>query len=421
MFRTLKEILTLETYRGLKISLSYAMIAKAFILAYIVYRTCLSEIGYYVSGLNYILWAAALLFTIIADKTVFINYRQINLNALFIVITAITSYIVASHFDYSVQIIGRLVEGLILGYSVLRMSMRDGDINAVARGWLFSAIIMSVYCILRGAVSNRMGQITIADDYNVNTLGVFLMAAVWFAVYLYSQKRVSVISITTLILEIALFAYTILLSGSRKAALGALAIIVAWSIFCLLPIIRKYSLGKQIGFFAFAILFIFLAIWKFGDAFNAASQVLIRRMSFLSEDIGSNSDRMNLITDALDVFKEHPVAGVGWDNYRLYSYNGKYSHNTYVEILACTGIIGSIIGYTMIGTHISTVLKLRETDKRDKMLIIILLLVLLYIFWGQILYYNVNLLLLTYVLYAYELLAKNKREVRDEDKLKYSE
>ena len=125
-------------------------------------------------------------------------------------------------------------------------------------------------------------------------------------------------------------------------------------------------------------------------------------MQRLSEENITDMRRFDLIIDACKVFLQHPVLGVGWNNYRYYSFSGQYAHNTYVEVLACTGILGSSFAYAMWWVQIKSVY-LAIKNRISKVLIaniISLFLVLVFIDAVQIMYYNSTLLMVMNLLFT---------------------
>lgn len=62
---------------------------------------------------------------------------------------------------------------------------------------------------------------------------------------------------------------------------------------------------------------------------------------------GSTQQRMYLMQQGIQVWKEHPFLGVGWNNYRYYNDAKLYAHNNYVELLASLGIVGFLLYYAM--------------------------------------------------------------------------
>lgn len=62
-----------------------------------------------------------------------------------------------------------------------------------------------------------------------------------------------------------------------------------------------------------------------------------------------DDERMILLREAIQVGCEHPLCGVGPGNFRLFSSPRLFSHNTYAELFANTGIIGALIYIIMVG------------------------------------------------------------------------
>ena len=63
---------------------------------------------------------------------------------------------------------------------------------------------------------------------------------------------------------------------------------------------------------------------------------------------GSVNTRINMINRSFDIFKDHPVLGIGANNFKYYTYYNTYSHNGYTEILNGLGIVGVVVYYVPI-------------------------------------------------------------------------
>ena len=57
----------------------------------------------------------------------------------------------------------------------------------------------------------------------------------------------------------------------------------------------------------------------------------------------SSVRRWKLIKEALNVFTDHPLLGIGLNNFRYFTSESTYSHCFYSEILACSGIVGTVM------------------------------------------------------------------------------
>ncbi len=379
---------------------SLEWILKIVVGLYILYRTCLVEIGISVTGLNYVIWGASLILTILLDGGELFSNRYVLGSLVLIGVTTVTSFVTAKDTGISMQITLRLVESVVFGYVVIRMAAREGDVKAVAWAWVTSAVILVAYAALRGTELRSTGRVSVNETLNVNTLGVFLMFAVWFAAYLFSHAKPSFLSLAMLAGSAAVFAYGILLTGSRKALLGAAVIILLWAVFHLRKALSVLSPEQKGVLIIGTIAAVALFVWYGLPFFRSAAETLIYRMQFLFTEGVNAGGRNDLIVDSLKVFRKHPVFGVGWNNYRFYSFNGKYSHCTYTEILACCGVVGGVLGLYLWIVNIRNSFRMAENGAKDKRLTLLLLAVLFYICWGQILWYNVNLLLIMNVIAA---------------------
>lgn len=75
------------------------------------------------------------------------------------------------------------------------------------------------------------------------------------------------------------------------------------------------------------------------------SELSARNEMTIQED-----ERMILLKESIQIGCEHPLFGVGPGNFRLFSSPRLFSHNTYTELFANTGIIGALIYIFMVGS-----------------------------------------------------------------------
>lgn len=73
------------------------------------------------------------------------------------------------------------------------------------------------------------------------------------------------------------------------------------------------------------------------------------RLSERNEMTIQEDERVILLREAIQVGCEHPLSGVGPGNFRLFSSPQLFSHCTYTELFANTGIIGALIYIIMVG------------------------------------------------------------------------
>lgn len=97
-----------------------------------------------------------------------------------------------------------------------------------------------------------------------------------------------------------------------------------------------------------------------------------------AEDIGEDS-RLRLISEAIDIGFSNPIVGVGPGCVRLYTSDGAFSHNTFLELFAGTGLIGMIIFMVMLWRFLSVQIK-RYMVTKDKMFMYFFIFGLFFVF-----------------------------------------
>ncbi len=104
-------------------------------------------------------------------------------------------------------------------------------------------------------------------------------------------------------------------------------------------------------------------------------ELMMERFGTMSEDGGSG--RFDIWAAGLAYFMEHPLFGIGTFNFQDYNYfsGGKavFMHNSFIEILVETGIMGMIIYATAIIAMAWTLLKSVFMDKEQWWLLIALI------------------------------------------------
>lgn len=382
-------------------------ITKTLAIAYIIVSKAFVPLGIVSSVVMQALLVMVFVFSIASDKMKFTLNSFLKVELLFMAITITTSFIVGKDYSYIINTAQTLIYGFMFGYAMFCIMRNSKSMNWFVLSWVIAGVIMVSYILLTGGYARaRSGRITANEEMNTNTLGVFLTFSICGVIILLSnlvkKSRFQAVAISAGIGLIALFLYMIIASGSRKAFLASAFAVLFWLIIGLIPLLKNISPGKRIISLAFMSGIILFIYFKYGTSFAAISTTLMYRLNVLSGKSVTDLHRWELIVDALKVFGDHAVFGVGWNNYRFYSAFQQYSHNTYVEVLACTGVSGSVFAYylwLLIGKNYYKNVR-RYKNSAAKLSVIILLAITLFIDTGQIMYYNSSLLMIFHFLYA---------------------
>ena len=232
---------------------------------------------------------------------------------------------------------------------------------------------------------------------NSNTLGMCAAFAIMINLYLLLSKKISLWTVTLLFFGMVV----VIASGSRKALVSLfLGIFLFFLVRSLrknqqtLPLFRFLIALPVVAFIGYQILRlpIFSGIMKRMEGmFNIVVGGTVEKSAMI---------RMSLAQLGLELFKQHPLLGVGIDNPRLYTYEvvGEtyYLHNNYMEILSSGGIIGFISYYWIYVKLLISYIRRRDFDDLQYCICFVLLILLLIMDYGMVSYYSKS----TYVFFC---------------------
>ena len=265
-------------------------------------------------------------------------------------------------------------------YAILR-NLRGADVVFLA---LLAGVLIQVGAVVSGAgTSNNFmnsRQEVLGTTKNQNDLA-FLMVwgAICALVFWYGKRWRGKSYRKLLILGIVFVAMIILLaSGSRKSTIAFGLVVLVWAVF-----VRGTARGVRKIFSQIAVGFVALfVIVGFGSHLVEGTRVGLRFKQFADKgggDIGEaarSNIRYDMYVDGLRIFSEHPIFGVGLNNFGEHFYTGQYSHSDYIEPLATTGLVGFALYqsfYFLLITRIIRLLRVvrdRKTRYRLKVYLI---------------------------------------------------
>lgn len=212
-------------------------------------------------------------------------------------------------------------------------------------GWLMPvSLIYLIQSILVGHFDEvmRFSPTGAVNQFGISTSYIFL-----FSLYFIKEKKTrSKISYIIMFLALALS----ILSGSRKALVN----LVLFT--CMILLFSKYdknvfkNLGRILLVAAVAVLVIILVL-KIPFLYDVIGNRLVTLFSFFNGDVTEDLSALRrdyMKEDAFKLFKQHPIVGIGLNNFKYVARYGTYAHSNYYELLCCLGIIGTLLYYTPI-------------------------------------------------------------------------
>lgn len=289
------------------------------------------------------------------------------------------------------SILVTLVRVLLMSYFLYKRIHSDKDIEIVFHIYIFCIIFLDCFVGKKmldlysfpGILTVRFGD---NFAYNSNTIAVGNVIAIIILIHKILEKK----RVTINLLITTFFIFITFLTGSKKGILGLLFGVVLYLYY------KGENYKKRIQRIIIAFLILTVAF------------KLILTVPFLYETIGyrfenmfsflekasmvdtSTASRLGLVKYAFELWTEHPLLGVGLNNFSIYQTiggAGYYAHNNYLELLADLGIIGFALYYC-----IPLKLAFTKINKKDEMQIVLktIVLVILMFDMGSVTYQDIR-------------------------------
>lgn len=270
----------------------------------------------------------------------------------------------------------------LLGVFVLSMTIANLSSDKRCVPWLYGVFIILLIQAFVYANSHIMieGFDTATDrlndeKLNANTVAYYTFF-VTFAIYELGNSFLIKNRVIANIFRLLFFAmygvsFTVaILTGSRQVLMIQIPLLV---LLTFIRYIEGASLKRKLLFVLIAAVACVASIDPITKSYDN-SYLKVRSETKVKDDV-----RALLLQDAIKVGCQHPIMGVGPGNYVRYSFNRHFSHCTYTELFANTGIIGVLIYVSLLLMFITSQWK-RFWKYRDKTYLVFLVCGLIYLF-----------------------------------------
>lgn len=292
-------------------------------------------------SLSYI-FLAFFMFSTICHSNVIGSIKTFKKEILFLILLLFTLFI--SSLFYSFTNVSIITFNLKFFVSILIfwfISFHFKNDNKIAiMALFFFAIacgiisILSLTGILQNQMSINKGRLILFGE-NPNSTSIRMALSALFFCYIII---VNPLNFSKLRLFLFLFIFTLLMVVIQSGSRGSLIIFsLGFVIIFLFSEIKLYQKIVVLSIFSIAAAYILKIIISIGDF------AIFDRMSGFF-DSGSIGGRKEIWIDALKIFIEHPIIGVGEEGYviEMLSRNNYFldTHNLFVYILVTSGIVG---------------------------------------------------------------------------------
>ena len=291
------------------------------------------------------------------DYKLFLDIRTEMITLILFLVWCFITVPLALNSSASLRTATDVLQKMLFVFVVYYICRKDGSLRFITMLFLVISIAAALISLsMYGAVSDRL---SLSENISINSTGNLMVLGTFCALYLYQGKRWY--SFTLLAGSIALFAFIIALTGSRKSIFAVLILIVLFVI--LAP--KKPIVFTAQSFFSMIVLLVLIYVLYSRVAPMISDTSLYARL--FDEEVSahanaSNEGRWLFYQYAWNDFLTNPFSGLGIGGYQ--AKHGSYSHSAYMEVLAGTGIVGIVLYFT---TYVRTFAKLWK-EMRDKTL-----------------------------------------------------
>ncbi len=238
---------------------------------------------------------------------------------------------------YGTDLAARMIEYVLTSYSIyLLLRVCPDYIENVMWGTSIAITLLALASFIKGVVVSSSGAIGL-EGLNSNSMSSFFLIMYFTSFCLFYKKRRFLIRILLLFM-IAAVAVAQVSAASRRGFIVLALFTLLSLVFGIIPLKAKKKSKKR--FFLFVLLLFGIgAALIFMQNYLLENTILGARLMGLYDS--GDAARVRYQTFALQQFKEHPILGIGLGGVAFHM--GAYSHSLYYELLACTGILMTLI------------------------------------------------------------------------------
>ena len=204
------------------------------------------------------------------------------------------------------------------------------------------SLAISVISVI-GSIQSKL-DITSGANLSANDTGAIMAFGCFAIIFAWGQRGHSSLALSSIKLaSIVSCISVIFLTGSRKSIIAVVIMLTMLLIACLLDYCKKINWQKffvVLTIVTVAYLLVSMYLLPYAEQTNLYARMFGRGAESAAE---SDELRIQLYRWALEDFINQPFFGLGFNQY--VEHHGNYTHSTYVEPLACSGLIGLLYLY----------------------------------------------------------------------------
>lgn len=240
--------------------------------------------------------------------------------------------------------IAKYVQRLMLIVIIAYICEREQSIRFGLRLMAATTVACSISVLLM--VDDIQQKLSISTDASLsaNDIGSIMAYGCFAILFCVGNRQRSSFLLSCLkVAGVIAAVMVIFLAGSRKSIIAVIIMVALLILLCATDYIKNYNLKQWFVIAIVAVAAIMLInnyLLPYADQTNLYNRILGRGAEGAND---SDEVRLNLYKMAIQDFIAHPLFGLGFNQY--VNTHGNYTHSTYAEPLACSGLIGLLYLY----------------------------------------------------------------------------
>ena len=306
-------------------------------LNYYTYYTVTGKFIPYGTALFFAVSFVCVLCSMWRDRLVNIGY-EIRCWLLYIALS-LASVGFAVNSGQAVDGIFKYAQRLIIIIMIVYICEKEGSVKFALRLLAVNAVC-SAFAILYVTDDIQLKlSITSGANLSANDIGALMAFGCFAVMFAFGRRNKTSLFIPAMkYASVIAMISVIFLAGSRKSIIAVIILAVLLVLLNGLEYIKNAPVGKlfvALILGAAAFVFVSSVLAPYASETNLYTRLFGRGAEGAIE---SDDGRISLYVTAIKDFLHHPFVGLGFSNFQVL--HGVYSHSTYVEPLACSGIIG---------------------------------------------------------------------------------
>lgn len=255
----------------------------------------------------------------------------------------------ATRSDYALRELRQIMGVFLVSFVFGVVAKKKGNVP-----WLYLVYFVLYLSVWNYARNNILGEITFGEDrlnddkLNANMLAYytfFISFASFILGEIIKKNWLKKTCMVLFFLSIPLSFLVAIYTASRQV------FVIQIPLISVLLYYRYFRSTKGIYRLLFIISVIAISAYAIPKAQVIYENSFLR---FRNEQTSIEGVRGQLLIDSFNVGMRHFFTGVGAGNYAYYSFDGHFSHNTFLELFANTGIVGMMLFIVLLASYLKT-------------------------------------------------------------------